>query len=198
MIHSLRKAMYLSLIQFTLGALPFLVNPSPTFAGTFGVEMNGLSYHFSEPPTGAPRKIDSNGVMVFNPGLGIDYDFRANALQGGFSGIVRSGFFQDCQDAFAIYGGAGVRYRKFLNQRYFIGASLLGGIYSTVSEDEVMSGPQNNVVSKGSPSRTIMPLIVPGIETGFNAFRKDIIKVNFSYAPVLDLVLTSFTYSFSI
>lgn len=157
-------------------------------AGTVGIEFNGLSTHFSSPPRGAPRKIDPNGVNVFNPGLGIDYDFRENALENGLYGLIRTGYFMDCSNYFAVYGGIGFRYRKKINESIFWGASLLGGIYSTEDKD--------NTSPIASTFRTYSPLLTPGVELGFRVREKSAIKLNTTYAPILNLLISSIVYSF--
>lgn len=55
---------------------------SPVVAlGNVDIDLPGISYHIggssSNPAyTQAPRRLDENGFSVFNPGIGIGYDFR--------------------------------------------------------------------------------------------------------------------------
>ena len=92
-------------------------------AGELDIDLPGLAYHIganSENPayTGAPRRLDKNGVFVFNPGLGIGYDFRSQSTQNGWSILTKGVYFQDCdaRDFFTLGGGA--RYRYMLSKRF--------------------------------------------------------------------------------
>jgi len=88
----------------------------------------GLSYHFDKDGAvpRAPFRLDKNAQTVFNPGLGVGYDFRKDILQGGFSPVVLAGYFDNCANMPFFFAGGGVRYRRFLTQNVFLEANLLG------------------------------------------------------------------------
>jgi hypothetical protein len=192
----LEKERFMLFRRSTSAPLLLLLFTSQSFASTLGFEIHGISTHFSEAVPSAPRKIDSGGVHVVNPGLGLDFDFRSSGMEGGFSAILRAGYFKDCQDALALYGGGGVRYRVLLERNYFVGGSLLGGIFSTETLVNVNDRYGNAIPPRAD--RTVIPLIVPTIEAGVRVFQNHTIKLNLSYAPVLDLMLTSVTFSYSL
>ncbi len=172
----------------------FFLTSNETFANTLGLQLNGISTHFSDPPSNAPRKLDPSGINVFNPGLGIDFDFRSSGMQTGFSPVTRIGFFKNCPDFFSVYSGIGLRYRALATDSSFIGGSILGGVYFTKSE---VSSDDTN---KGNPpqyEKKTLPLIIPTLETGFQFFEKYTAQLNLSYVPVLNLMFTSVSFSYS-
>src|SRR5215510_3799227 len=88
------------------------------------VEAFGLSVHLGASYEDAPRGLDADGVYVFNPGLGLEWDFRDRVSASGFSPIVWAGWFQDCDDR-AFYGAlGGVRYRRVFASGLTLGGSL--------------------------------------------------------------------------
>ena len=52
-------------------------------AGVVDVDGFGLSVHLGASYAEAPLRFDSRGVYVFNPGVGIGYDFRESAMTSG-------------------------------------------------------------------------------------------------------------------
>ena len=86
-------------------------------AGEIDIDVYGLSYHLdaTEAYAEAPRGLDDKGQWVFNPGIGVTYDFRDNISVEGFSPIVAVGYFQDCADYPFYFAGAGVRYRNYID-----------------------------------------------------------------------------------
>lgn len=80
------------------------------------IDLYGLSYHLiGYGYEDAPRKLNDNGAWVFNPGVGITYDFRDTYTTNGFSGIGITGYFQDCDDRPYYFYGGGTRYRQSLS-----------------------------------------------------------------------------------
>ncbi len=75
------------------------------------VAIPGISVHFGNGPKEAPRKIDENGIFVFNPGIGVGYDFRTDPKTTGFSILLSSIYFRDCSDRHMVALGGGVRGR---------------------------------------------------------------------------------------
>ena len=96
---TVKKKRSLSVIIFIMILTCF--NLENIRAGTIEIDMPGLSYHIganSEHPAYllAPLKLDQNGAFVYNPGLGIGYDFKKEANTSGFSGIAKFIYFHDC------------------------------------------------------------------------------------------------------
>lgn len=78
----------------------------------FELDFYGVSYHLiGKGYQYAPRKIDDGAAWIFNPGLGLTYDFRKNVYDEGFSPLLIAGYFHDCDDRAFVFGGAGGRYR---------------------------------------------------------------------------------------
>ena len=108
-------------------------------AGEVDINLFGMSFHFNK--LGAYReaanKLDKDGKWVFNPGIGLGYDFRNSIKSEGFSPIVQVGVFQNCSSNPFSFGGAGVRYRKFILGKLFWEANALGVlIYSKDWDDK--------------------------------------------------------------
>ena len=97
-------------------------------AGVLEADGFGLSIHLNSSYAGAPRRLDSRGIYVFNPGVGLGYDFKENAMTSGFSPIVKAGFFQDCNTMPVYYSTAGVRYAYIFAEDYTVGASVSVGL----------------------------------------------------------------------
>ena len=97
-------------------------------AGEIDVHLFGFSYHFDKngAKTDAPNRMDRSGQWVFNPGVGLGYDFRKSIKSEGFSPLVLGGFFQNCANSPFFFGGGGLRYRKFVLGKLFWEANLLG------------------------------------------------------------------------
>jgi len=85
-------------------------------AGEVDVHLFGFSYHFDKngAKTDAPNRLDRNDQLIFNPGIGVGYDFRESIKKEGFSPITLVGFFQNCSNSPFFFGGGGVRYRKLV------------------------------------------------------------------------------------
>jgi hypothetical protein len=138
-------------------------------AGVVDVDTFGLSIHLGGSYSGAPLGLDRKGIVVFNPGVGLGYDFRNSALTSGFSPIVKAGVFADCKFIPLYYTTAGFRYSKVFFDDYTIGASFSLG---------VMNGEK---WSTGARRFSIMPL--PIFEIGRRVFKDDIIRLGTVYAP---------------
>lgn len=98
------------------------------FAGEVDVDFFGMSFHFDKAGAfrGAHNKLDKDGKWVFNPGLGLGYDFRQNIQSEGLSPIVHGGIFDNCSNNPYVFGGAGARYRKFMLGKLFWEINALG------------------------------------------------------------------------
>ncbi len=97
-------------------------------AGEFDIILLGASYHLDKggADRDAPLKLDSAGVWVFNPGIGLDYDFRNNIKSEGLSPVVGGGFFNNCVGSPFFFAGPGLRYRKFFAKDLFWEGNLDG------------------------------------------------------------------------
>ncbi len=143
-------------------------------AGEIDVDVAGLSYHIGAGSccpayTDAPRRLDWYGAFVFNPGVGVGYDFRAKSTEGGFSGATKLVYFRDCDDRGFFMGGGGVRYRW-----------MLGECFSTdINGLAMLSAGQQWKTSRYNCS--LIPLILLGSNYHF---ANDItLGANFTVAP---------------
>jgi len=110
-----------------------------SFAGEVDVDMFGFTYHLHRKGAvyNAPLKLDHAGVKVFNPGLGLGYDFREDRQTEGFSPIVHGGMFENCDNHPFSFAGAGARYRKFFYKKYFWEANVMAvATYGNDSNDK--------------------------------------------------------------
>jgi len=100
---------------------------SPSFAGEVDFDMFGLTYHLHRKGAvyNAPLKLDHAGVKVFNPGVGVGYDFREDRHTSGISAVVHGGLFENCDNHPFSFVGAGARYRKFFHKNYFWETNVL-------------------------------------------------------------------------
>ncbi|MDD5477569.1 MAG: hypothetical protein PHG87_05180 [Candidatus Omnitrophica bacterium] len=98
------------------------------FAGEIDVHFFGFSYHFDKngAKKDAPNRLDRNDQLIFNPGMGMGYDFRESIKKEGFSPVTLLGFFQNCSNSPFFFGGGGLRYRKFVIGKLFWEANALG------------------------------------------------------------------------
>jgi hypothetical protein len=97
-------------------------------AGEVDIDLFGFCFHFNKlgAYNEASLKLDKYGKWVFNPGIGLGYDFRNSIKSEGFSPIVQGGIIQNCSVNPFYFGGAGVRYRKFMLGKLFWEANALG------------------------------------------------------------------------
>lgn len=121
----LPKEKILAVSSLMLGTLLFSF---PCLAGEVDWDIFGLTYHLHRKGAvyNAPLKLDKPGVKVFNPGLGLGYDFRQDKHTEGFSAIVHSGFFENCNNHPFSFAGAGGRYRKFFYKDNYFEVNVLG------------------------------------------------------------------------
>lgn len=154
---------------FALSLLVCFHSSSYSFAGVLEGDVFGLSIHLDGSYNQAPRRLDSEGVYVFNPGIGVGYDFRENALTTGFSPILKAGFFQDCNAIPLYYGVAGLRYAYNFAQDYMVGASLSVGLMS--GEDW------------WTKTRNISFMPLPIFELGRRIYQNDTLKLGTVFAP---------------
>ncbi len=138
--------------------------PHLSSAGVLDVDTFGLSIHLGGSYSQAPLRLDSRGIYVFNPGIGLGYDFRGNALVSGVSPVLKAGVFEDCNVIPIYYATAGIRYAYIFASDYSIGASVSVGL---------MNGENWWTQTR---SFSFMPL--PIFELG-----SDILKVGTVYAP---------------
>lgn len=100
----------------------------PCFAGEVDTDFFGFTYHLHKRGAvyNAPLKLDESGMMVFNPGLGLGYDFRQDIHTEGLSAIVHGGMFENCDNHPFSFVGAGGRYRKYFHKKDFFEINGLG------------------------------------------------------------------------
>lgn len=91
----------------------------------FEVSIPGISVHFGQGADHAPRKFDENGIFVFNPGLGLSYDFREEGNKSGFSFLISGIYFKDCADRNMFVLGAGGRGRLMVSENFSLDLNLL-------------------------------------------------------------------------
>lgn len=111
-------------------AIGVLFGTRPASAHVASLEAFGLSAHLGSSYAAAPRALDSNGVYVFNPGLGLEWDFRDRGTARGFSPIGKAAWLQDCNDRPLYAGLVGVRYWYVSSGGFLVGGSLSAGIGS--------------------------------------------------------------------
>jgi hypothetical protein len=119
--------------------LVFLLFSSPCFAGEYDIDMFGFTYHLHRRGAvyDAPLKLDRPGVKVFNPGMGLGYDFRQDRETEGLSAIVHGGFFENCNNHPFSFAGAGARYRKYFHKHFYWETNVLGVLtYGNDSNDK--------------------------------------------------------------
>jgi len=151
-----------------------VIYPTTTFADQINIDITGLSYRIgankNNPAyTDAPRRLDKNGVFVFNPGVGFGWDFRPIQKQNGFSFITKAIYFRDCDDRGFFMLGGGTRYRYFFNK-------YLSGDINAMT-----------MLSAGQQWRTstynyaILPLILLGVN--YHLKNDMILGMNFTVTP---------------
>lgn len=138
-------------------------------ADVASVEAYGLSAHLGASYADAPRRMDANGVYVLNPGLGVEWDFRARTTKTGFSPILKVGWLQDCDDRPVYAALGGVRYTRVLSSRFTIGGSVSLGI---VNGEDWDTGERHNA---------LMPL--PVIEIGHAIGAAHAARLGIIYVP---------------
>ena len=149
-------------------------------AGEFAINIYGLSYHFkkSEAYQNAPRSLfGSDGQYVYNPGVGIEYDFR-NKGEMGWSVFTTASWFQDCADYPFYFVGAGVRYRNHLfSNHWFWEANLAGAI----ANDEDWDVDDNGNLLDYGRETTFLPVASVGI--GYQFDNKQFLKYEVTFVP---------------
>jgi len=145
-----------------------------SWAGELDVDLPGISYHIganSRNPayTNAPRRLDKNGAFVYNPGIGIGYDFRKKGTKNGFSLITKGVYFQDCdaRDFFVLGGGA--KYRYMLSKQF--SADCNGMIMVSAGQDW----------SQSKYNYGILPVILLG--SNYHLKNDVTIGINLTLAP---------------
>ena len=98
------------------------------FAVEIDVDFFGFTYHFDKSgvKTDAPNRLDESGQWVFNPGVGLGYDFRKSIKNEGFSPVTLVGFFQNCANSPFFFSGGGLRYRKLVFKKLSWELNALG------------------------------------------------------------------------
>ena len=151
-------------------AVVLCLNSSLCWAREFDVDLLGISYHFDKDGADhhAPNKIDHAGLWVFNPGVGLGYDFRKDIHTAGLSPIATIGFFENCANYPFFYAGAGGRYRKFIYKKFFLDLNLMA------------------VFTEGNDwdQRAYKPAVMPFANLGLGYdFGKFLTQVQMSYVP---------------
>jgi hypothetical protein len=145
----------------------FMIFHGFVLAKKLEVLIPGVSVHFGSGASESPRKLDNEGVYVFNPGIGANYDFRSDEKKSGFSIIVSGLYFKTCPDTNAFLVGAGVRGRYCLTDKISACANLIPSVVSIEG---------------------FSPMILPAITTGINYHitEKNDVGLTFAYVPGYD------------
>ena len=144
-------------------------------AGEISIDKYGLSYHLNakEAFSGAPRGLDDEGQWVYNPGIGITYDFREDISAEGFSPIVTGAWFQDCADYPYYFVGAGIRYRNYIDgTKFMIEGQISGAIANGADWD--------------TDERETYFMPVGNVGVGYKITNDYLLKANFAYVPAND------------
>ncbi len=96
-----------------------------TLSARFEVSIPGISVHFGQGADHAPRKLDEKGIFVFNPGIGLAYDFHDEGNKSGFSFMVSGMYFLDCANRNMFVLGAGGRGRLMVSDNFSLDLNLL-------------------------------------------------------------------------
>jgi len=132
----------------------------------------GVSYHLREDVREAPRKIDSNGRAVFNPGVGIMAEWLKSPFESGFRPIVEIGWFQDCMDKSMYHANVGLKYRYITEGGWSFGFTVGGGAYYGKDWDE------------GKYHWTTLPIAFISLGHTFHLGNKKILpEINVTYVP---------------
>ena len=126
-------------LRFSHPLLILIFLSSPCFAGEIDWDAFGLTYHLHRKGAvkDAPLRLDKAGVKVFNPGLGIGYDFRHDRHTDGISAIVHGGMFENCNNHPFSFAGAGARYRKYFYKNNYFETNVMGVLtYGNSSDDK--------------------------------------------------------------
>jgi hypothetical protein len=136
------------------------------------IDLYGLSYHIDGDKAYpySPRRLDNKGQTVYNPGLGISYDFRKNITEEGFAPMLTVAYFQDCFDEPFYYGGGGVRYRNYIDYTSFMWEVNIVGL--GVNAFNSMTG-----------LRKTFYIPAGNVGIGYKFSKKYLIKANFAYVP---------------
>jgi len=157
-------------------------------AGEVSIDAYGASYHLTKEEAyyNAPKSIgSSNGQWVFNPGIGLNYDFREKG-EMGFSAYTQLGYFQDCADYPFYFAGIGVKYRNYIygSDHLFWSAQIAGAVAE--AEDWTTVGEYNEAQRDISYGRTTVFLPVGGISLGYQFENKNFLKYSLTYVPQND------------
>ncbi|WP_330925157.1 hypothetical protein [Candidatus Sororendozoicomonas aggregata] len=114
-----------------------------SMADGMGFYITGISYHLGKQPNkdeiasiesnggkvyDFPRKIGNDCTFIFNPGIGISYNYSAGK-KDGLSLETVGLFFQDCMKEMAYVLGSGPRYRYFFTESWSADADILLSVY---------------------------------------------------------------------
>jgi len=168
--------------QKVLGAIVASVVAISSHAGEIDVIVNGLSYHLdsSQGYVEAPNKLDDKAQWVFNPGIGLSYDFRKNISEDGFSPYLTASWFQDCSNTPFYYAGGGVRYRKYLTTNFMMEFNVAGAVANGAVYDDFTG------LVTDERETTFLPVANIGI--GYKITSDYLVKTNFTYVPENDNV----------
>lgn len=142
----------------------------PCNAGEVDLDLFGFTYHLHRKGAvrNAPLKMDHAGVKVFNPGLGLGYDFRTDIHTEGWSPVIHGGLFENCNNHPFTFVGAGGRFRKYITKKHFWEFNALATLtYGNDSENKHYK---------------LVPL--PYANVGFGTdYGKYLVTYNLSYVP---------------
>jgi len=153
----------------TLCAVLTLLAAREARADVASLEAFGLSAHLGSSYASAPRGLDSEGVYVFNPGMGLEWDFRNRVTRNGLSPVLKAAWLQDCDDRALFAALVGLRFWHAFASGFVLGGSLSVGVVN--GEDW------------GTDERvwTFMPL--PIVEVG-QIFASDyVVRLGIVYVP---------------
>ena len=149
-------------------------------AGELSVDIYGLSYHLkkSEAYHNAPRSVfNSDGQVVYNPGVGLEYDFRHKGAMG-WSVFTTVGWFQDCANYPFYFAGLGARYRNyFFGTNHWFWEANVAGAVANAEDWDVING---QAVGYGRET-TFLPVASVGF--GYQFDNKQFLKYEATFVP---------------
>jgi len=160
------------------------------YASEISIDFYGLSYHIKKEESyyNAPRSVgSSNGQWVFNPGIGLNYDFRKKGAMG-FSGYGQLGYFKDCADYPFYFVGLGIKYRNYLYGSSNVFWSVKVAATVAEAEDWTTIGGYNSTQIDISYGRNVAFLPIGGIGFGYQFDNKNYLEYSLTYVPQNDAI----------
>ena len=141
------------------------------YSKTLEIDVYGITRVFRSEinPTYMANKIDSDGKINFNPGIGFGIDYRKSSTTEGFSPILKTGMYSDLNNMGKGYFAVGTRLRhyfKSISLDLNLGIGVVGGdsriIVNYMIGDELL-----DTVVETDTFIDIIPLISYGIGCPF-------------------------------